>query len=306
MFLYKAFGLSIASELTLPELPMLSNDYGNTDVIVEMVDNLPFYWSSITNEESGFIFKDNSILFRLPNVGIFQIMNGNRIRVTALKEASKDRLRLYILGTCMGAILMQRKILPLHGSALAIDGRAIAIVGESGAGKSTLASAFLEKGYPLLSDDVIPISFRNDQEPMIIPAYPQQKLWKESLQHLGKESQHFRPVVEREEKFAIPVLDQFYTKPISLEAIFELKILEDDDINITPIQSLHRLPTLFEHTYRNFLFYHTGLIEWHFNCTVKLAEKVQIYQITRPKVRFTAHELADLILAKLEKGVQKI
>ena len=58
----------------------------------------------------------------------------------------------------MGAILMQRKILPLHGSAIAIDGKAYAIVGDSGAGKSTLASAFLNKGYQLLSDDVIAVS----------------------------------------------------------------------------------------------------------------------------------------------------
>ena len=57
-----------------------------------------------------------------------------------------------------GALLMQRKILPLHGSAVAIDGKAYAIVGDSGAGKSTLASAFLNKGYQLLSDDVIAVS----------------------------------------------------------------------------------------------------------------------------------------------------
>ena len=57
----------------------------------------------------------------------------------------------------MGAILMQRKILPLHGSAIAIDGKAYAIVGDSGAGKSTLASAFLKRGYQLLSDDVITV-----------------------------------------------------------------------------------------------------------------------------------------------------
>ena len=38
----------------------------------------------------------------------------------------------------MGALLMQRKILPLHGSAIAIDGKAYAFVGDSGAGKSTL------------------------------------------------------------------------------------------------------------------------------------------------------------------------
>ena len=74
----------------------------------------------------------------------------------------EDVIRLYILGTCMGAILMQRKILPLHGSAIEIDGKAYAIVGDSGAGKSTLASAFLKQGYQLVSDDVIAVSLSQE------------------------------------------------------------------------------------------------------------------------------------------------
>ena len=62
----------------------------------------------------------------------------------------------------MGAILMQRRLLPLHGSAIAINGKAYAIVGDSGAGKSTLASAFLNKGYQLISDDVIAVSLSQE------------------------------------------------------------------------------------------------------------------------------------------------
>ena len=78
----------------------------------------------------------------------------------------------------MGALLMQRKILPLHGSAIAIDGKAYALIGDSGAGKSTLASAFLNKGYQLLSDDVIAVSLLNKKYcQLFIPSYPQQKLW---------------------------------------------------------------------------------------------------------------------------------
>ena len=83
--------------------------------------------------------------FRILLISIFK--DGNKIIVSPLDEIDEDVIRLYILGTCMGAILMQRKILPLHGSAIAINGKAYAIVGDSGAGKSTLASAFLKKGY---------------------------------------------------------------------------------------------------------------------------------------------------------------
>ena len=123
-----------------------------------------------------------------------------------LKERKIDAIRLYVLGTCMGAILMQRKTLPLHGSVIAIDGKAYAIVGDSGAGKSTLASAFLKRGFQLLTDDVIAVSFSEEGIPFVTPSYPQQKLWSESLDHFGMESNNYQPLIDREDKFAIPVV----------------------------------------------------------------------------------------------------
>lgn len=43
----------------------------------------------------------------------------------------------------------------LHGSAVAIDGRAIVFLGASGDGKTTLAGAFARAGHPFLTEDVI-------------------------------------------------------------------------------------------------------------------------------------------------------
>ena len=100
------------------------------------------------------------MMYKFGNIAIFSIQDGKRISVSPLKEYDEDTSSdYYILGTCMGAILMQRKVLPLHGSAIAINGKAYAIIGDSGAGKSTLALAFLNKGFQLLSDDVIAVSF---------------------------------------------------------------------------------------------------------------------------------------------------
>ena len=104
---------------------------------------------------------------------------------------------------------MQRKVLPLHGSVVAINGKAYAFIGDSGVGKSTLASAFLAKGYELLSDDVIAVSLNQENCPIINPSYPQQKLWQESLNAFGMETSQYRPVYQRETKYAIPVVSKF-------------------------------------------------------------------------------------------------
>lgn len=57
---------------------------------------------------------------------------GKRIVVSPIPGADERKVRLFILGTCMAVIMMQRGILPLHGSAVVIDGWAYAFVGHSG------------------------------------------------------------------------------------------------------------------------------------------------------------------------------
>jgi hypothetical protein len=60
-----------------------------------------------------------------------------------------------LIGIGMGLLLHRRGVLCLHGSALSINGRTIALLGESGAGKSTAAAALVRAGAVLISDDVV-------------------------------------------------------------------------------------------------------------------------------------------------------
>lgn len=298
---YQAFGLTIASDFNLPELSHINMGENLTDVVIIQA-NLSSLWSELADPDRYFVVKENLVMFQVPNVAIYLVKDGGEIFVSPITGAVADQIRLFILGTCMGAILFQRKILPLHGSAIAIDGKAYAIVGDSGAGKSTLASAFLKRGYQLLSDDVIPVTLSAENIPMVTPAYPQQKLWLESLDQFGMESAGLRPIIDRETKFAVPVPTQFATKSIPLVGVFELMKTEDNEIEVGSIQGLERLHILFNHTYRNFFIARLGLLEWHFHTTTKILNHIDLYQLRRPLSRFTAHELADLMLAQLNKG----
>lgn len=299
-FTYKAFGLSVSSYIHLPELQEISIKKNLVDIVIEKAD-LTSIWSELSELSDYFCVKEDYILFRVPNSAIFLIQNGNHILVSPYEDTDEDEIRLYILGTCMGAILMQRKILPLHGSAVAIDGKAYAIVGESGAGKSTLASAFINRGFHLISDDVIPVSFNEENIPVVTPSYPQQKLWIESLDQFGMESSQFRPIIDRETKFAVPVSKQFASEPMPLAAVFELVKNENNEIEFQPIQKLQRLHMLFKHTYRNFFIAGSGLMQWHFDTTAKIVNHVILGQLHRPTSRFTADDLTDLILTTINK-----
>ncbi|MCQ6275267.1 aldolase [Bacillus sp. V3B] len=299
--IYKAFGLNILSEIPLPELMTIGNQIEDPDILIK-IEDLSHLWSKLADHPYSFVVKEDFVMFQLPEVAIFSIQKGNKITVTPLKEANEDQIRLYILGTCMGALLMQKNILPLHGSAIAIDGKAYAIVGESGAGKSTLASAFLSQGYQLLSDDVIAVTVsEKGHTPYVIPSYPQQKLWQESLNQFGIENNHFRPIFQRETKFAVPVADKFSHDSLPLGGIFELVKGEREKIGLYRIEKLQRLNTLFRHTYRNFLIPGLNLVEWHFNYSTKIINKIDAFTLHRPTKGFTAYDLAFLILTSVNK-----
>ncbi|MFS0861470.1 HPr kinase/phosphorylase [Fredinandcohnia sp. 179-A 10B2 NHS] len=295
---YIAFGLNILSEIAFPELQKEDFDYTSTDIEVKDLGFSDEQESSICD---NFVINEDLVIFRVPNVAIFSVLNGNQITINKFKDVNEDQLRLYLLGTCMGTLLTQRKYLSLHGSAIEINGKAYAIVGDSGAGKSTLAAAFLHKGYKLISDDVIPVSFNEDNIPMVTPAYPQQKLWQQSLDNFGMESSNLRPVVDRETKFAVPVVNQFCNEQLPLAGVIELVKTADENIQMEKVQNLARLQTLFTHTYRNFLLEPLGLFDWHFHTTTNLASKVDVYRLERPTTQFTAHDLADLILSTIKK-----
>ncbi|MBO1512376.1 aldolase [Metabacillus bambusae] len=296
---YKAFGLKVLSSILLPELEKEQIISSDPDILIEKSD-LTEQWALLGDPKRYFVVKENYCLFDVPNVAIYLVENGKKITFSSYNNANEDQIRLYLLGTCMGAILMQRKILPLHGSAIELNGKAYAIVGDSGAGKSTLASAFLRLGYQLISDDVIPITIKKGI-PIVTPAYPQQKLWLESLNQFAMESNQFRPIFNRETKFAIPVINQFATRPLPLAGVIELVKTNNDEIEFNPVENLNRLHILFCNTYRNFFIAPSGLMEWHFNTTTKMCEHIDIYHLRRPTSRFTAYDLTELILKTLNK-----
>ena len=70
-----------------------------------------------------------------------------------------SNVRLFLLGSAMGALLHQRGLLPLHTNAVEVGGRAFAFMGKSGAGKSTLAAWFHDRGFRIVADDVCVVGF---------------------------------------------------------------------------------------------------------------------------------------------------
>lgn len=297
---YQAFGLTISSEIAISEL--IPNSINcKVDVVIEKVD-LYTNWLELFEEDEYYKIEPNWLMLHVPEVAIFFVENGNKITISPFNDISEDEIRLYLLGTCMGVLLMQRKILPLHGSAVEINGKAYALLGDSGAGKSTLAKAFLNRGYKLLSDDVIAVTFSENQEPIVSPSYPQQKLWIESLNNFKLRSNEFKPLIDRSTKFAVPAVSQFMNEKLPLAGMYELEITDKDGIFINRVTDMERFYTLYNQTFRNVILQDFGLMEWHFETSAKLISKIPIYKIERSNNSFTAYDITDIILSTINES----
>lgn len=298
---YKAFGLTIASDLEFPELTQIIQQTNNQDIEIRIEDKTKLY-AELYDKPNTYIVRDHLVMFYIPNVALFAVQEGKSITIIPMEDADKNEIRLYILGTCMGAILMQRKVLPLHGSVVAIEGKAYAIIGQSGAGKSTLASAFIKQGYQLLTDDVIAITFVQDGSvPYVTSSYPQQKLWQESLTSFGMESSQYNSIFGRETKYNVPILSDYYADSLPLAGMFELVKSDKEDVDIRPIEKLERFHTLFEHTFRNFFIPQLGLTDWHFQTSANIVKMIEMYQLCRPATGFTAPLLVSTILQTINR-----
>jgi len=108
---------------------------------------------------------------------------GREIWSTWPEPWTVDDVATYLLGSVFAFTLRCRGVTCLHASAVALEDRAIAVVGSLGAGKSTLAAAFATRGCAVISDDVVALS-RIADEYVVHPGPPRIRLWPDSVRAL--------------------------------------------------------------------------------------------------------------------------
>jgi len=86
-------------------------------------------------------------------------------------------------GLVLATWLELRGVPALHASAVAVGDRAAAFLAEPGSGKSSLAAAFMQEGYPLLTDDVLAVE-RSGGTYVGQPGYPQMRVWPQEARRL--------------------------------------------------------------------------------------------------------------------------
>lgn len=220
---YIAFGLRIASELDLPELSP-ATEHSHTDLVIKAGSIALPRISKTTIYRRGIraLFGENdqrNLFLSWEGVADFEAIEGKTLIVNP-KTDDPNLLSLFTVSEALGLILFQRGYYLLHASAVKIGQEAWCFMGNPGAGKSTTAAAFVKAGCPLLSDDLTAITFDDQGVPFIIPAYPQLKIWDNTVNGLNYDKDKLNPVQEGINKFSYQPTEAFDHQPVRLNAVY--------------------------------------------------------------------------------------
>jgi hypothetical protein len=227
MYKYNAYGLKIHSEIVLPEL--IYKESSTPDIVIKLGD-VDLYREVALNEGLYYRETKNAKYRFWEDIGKFKISNGNKILIDPASSVDKKLLRKFILGTVFANLLNQRGLLVLHASAVNINNSVVAFLGAKNQVKSTIAMKFYEKGYPVVSDDYIPIQFDNNN-PFVYTGFPQLKL---SLKSLADSSFNFKNNLKYTsdlEKYYFPTKNYFKQHKLPLKHIYILERGEKNSID---------------------------------------------------------------------------
>jgi len=276
---YGIYGLSVRSDFPLPELPE-HEDRGDPDIEIR-VGRLP-----AGKEKDGLNVGPDGALLQIADIASYLIRDGQEIVVDPQPRAAQRNVRLYLLGSAMGVLLLQRGLFPLHANAVEIEGKAIAFMGESGAGKSTLAAWLHDTGHRVIADDVCALRFDAERsQTMVHPGMPRIRLWKDALERTGRESGDYQFTYagdETYEKFDVPVsAENCIAEELGLSAIY--LIAAGEQFGISQIAGVEAVDALFSHTYRGFVVPQLGRNQLHFDSAVRLARSTPIFRLERSR-----------------------
>jgi hypothetical protein len=288
---YTAYGLNISSCIPCPEL---SPGSGPPDVTVRY-GVVPKFLDSTRDKGPAYEANPDQVLFSIDGVAKFMVSQGKEILIERAATAEDSEVRLFLLGSAFGALLFQRGLLPLHGSAIEVHGRSVVILADCGLGKSTLAGVFHNRGYRILADDVCVVSMTEDGSPVILPGYPQLKLGMDAARKLGKDPESLPRIHPREEKIGLLLQEEFCRDPLPLSRLYVLETSSNGEFDLEPLKGVEKLTAIINNTYRLGFLKGLGVKASHFKQCVAVAKQAPLTRVTRPAKEFLLNELAQLL-----------
>ncbi|MDQ5920825.1 MAG: hypothetical protein QG673_881 [Pseudomonadota bacterium] len=244
------------------------------------------------------ITADGKFILVVPHIAIYSVDAASSLVLIekATPHITNDHVLVYLTGTIAAYLLQYQDYLVLHGSAVLINNCAVIFSGNSGAGKSTTATALVERGYKLLTDDVVVIKKDNCGRLVLVPGPARVKLWKETLAHLNKPIDNLTRILAKLDKYEYPI-DNHYNQSVEISALYELNHSPNiQNIEIEKLIGINKLNVVINNTYRYHMLKPLGKIPNHLQQSIMLTKLIQIFKVTRPTQKFMLEELVKEII----------
>jgi hypothetical protein len=193
---YRAYGLTLGSDVPFPELPphAPSQNEGLVDIRVTLGAGFERYPVPIgafasRRSASGEVWlmharTKTGHLLRFPDLADYHVdAAGRQIAGKAVGGTAQETLRHLLLDQVLPLILTLHGRHALHATAVLTQAGVCAFTGPTGTGKSTLAASFQLAGVPVISDDCLLLE-PSQNRIMACPAYPGVRLWEDTLEAL--------------------------------------------------------------------------------------------------------------------------
>jgi hypothetical protein len=228
----------LASPQTLRYVSSYLDDHGQPALVVGLLANRAFYRFHYSEDIDYVLSRD-----------------GAQLWVRWSKGVPDGHVFSYLLGPIMGFVLRVRGVVCLHASAVAVNRRAVVFVGDRGTGKSTTAMAMGRLGYPIMSDDIVPIC----QYAGVLyaqPGYPSVRLRPESLSMLSNLKPELPPLpkAEGDRRLHFEFMSggyQFQSDPLPIGGVYLLadRKSEPHAPHVEPVSPLDSIMGLVANTY---------------------------------------------------------
>ena len=312
---YLVYGLRLAANSALPGLSFQANPEA-LDVQIHLKEGWPF--SSVPPIPSEDLYtSSDSILDGKPTLRVGLLRGGEyfglfyadgvrfavesrgcEVRADWPEDYTLEDACTYLLGPVMGFVLRLRGTVCLHASAVAIEDRAVALVGLPGAGKSTTAAAFACGGIPVLSDDIAALSHENGQW-LVQPGYPRVNLWPDSVRALFGSEDVLPRITPTWDKRYLPLGEnahRFASSPLPLGAIY---ILDSRDSDLTApvieeVSGKEAFITLVVNTYVNYLL-DQDMRRTEFDVLSRVVSGIPVRRVRAPEEPSAIFKLCEAI-----------
>ena len=283
IFWYRAYGLTISSEIAcFAFLPHEAVD-GQAAQVEISLGEVP---QRLEDPRAlGVLFQaaPGRFLLSIPGVARYLALDGRRILVERQPGSREDEVSLFLHEPVFAALLQQRMLLTLHGSAVQTPKGGVAFIGHSARGKSTLAAALAQRGYPVVADEICALDLSGDGAPTLNPAGPYLYLWADMLEELGLGGQDLAPVRPGKQKFAYPLGSNFGGEAVPLSAIYCLSYSNQPEPRLEAVEGLNRFALVKQYTYMPRFIDGFGLQAGFFRQAMALAKLPRFSRLIQPE-----------------------